>query len=114
VFFVALILLGLILNPVMGFSAENEKAAKASPAQSSAEQSGDLPPSEVTLGARAGDGLNEGFGDILAPVFAFKSGISSFLDFLLYNACRISKMPNSEAKRLPNHSRRLSHDRVSP
>ncbi|MBN1269786.1 MAG: inverse autotransporter beta domain-containing protein, partial [Kiritimatiellae bacterium] len=35
----------------------------------------DLPPPALTLGAQAGDGLFEGFGDILAPVYLTKSGL---------------------------------------
>jgi hypothetical protein len=71
-FCIVLILLALILSPVTSLAATPRPAAQAQP---SAAQSDDLPPPELTLGARGGDGVFEGFGDILAPVLALKSGI---------------------------------------
>lgn len=40
-----------------------------------AETADELPPAELTGGGRIGDGVSEGFGDVVAPVFALKSGM---------------------------------------
>ncbi len=69
---VVLLLLVLVLAPASGFAAEKAKPQKA---DESMNQSDELPVPELTLGARAGDGIVEGYGDILAPIFATKSGI---------------------------------------
>lgn len=74
-FCAVLILLSLVLSPVSSVAAEKGKTGKAAKALPSAEKSDDLPAPELTLGTRAGDDVVEGFGDILAPIVALKSGI---------------------------------------
>ena len=78
VFGLVLILLAFLLNPMSGFAAEKSKSnSSAKPAKESpaTETNDDLPAPELTLGARAGDGVVESYGDILAPIMALKSGI---------------------------------------
>ena len=65
-----------VSTPAKERAPKAKKATRPSKrAQPVVEESDGLPPAGVTLGARGGDGVAEGFGDVLVPVLMLKSGL---------------------------------------